>query len=149
MYLGIINRRFKKIHFQSVLLQTAREERGSPAGSIARDVTASTACQEGSGWHRAQHSHCQAQNTPFKTCFFTLWRKFHFLVQTDHPSEQHPRQNSAPWQPQAPAPSLQLLRAELCSWGRKLSSRCAVCPNRYEPTHLWVCGDKYKEGTCH
>lgn len=36
MYLGITSWRFKKIHFRSALLQTARgDERDSPAGSMA------------------------------------------------------------------------------------------------------------------
>ena len=63
MYLGITNWRFKKIHFESVILQTAREERGSPAGSIAQDANSKHSLP---GQERvAQHSYCQAEDALF------------------------------------------------------------------------------------
>lgn len=64
MCLGITNWRFKKIHFQSALLQTVRgEEQDSPAGSIVWDVNSKHSLP---GQERvAQHSYCQAEDVLF------------------------------------------------------------------------------------
>jgi len=124
MYLGITNWRFKKSHFQSALLLTAREERDSPQDANHKHSLP--------GWEQvAQRSYCRAENAQFWRCFLTSWRTLSFIVQTDHPSEQCPRQTQPRKQPRAhPHPCRWSVQTRAGTCSLLLSARAGGCPGR-------------------